>query len=130
MKNLFNRLMYGKSNKSDYTKEDLQGESRLKLFIDILGVKYMQLIKLNLLLVACALPLIIWSYMYFNISSGLTLQEVAANQVVYVVGLIPCLLILAAPLAGITYIIKNFTQDKHVWLWKDFVEHTKWKITI
>lgn len=125
MKNLFNRLMYGKSNKSDYTKEDLQGESRLKLFFDILGVKYMQLIKLNLLLVACALPLIIWSYMYFNISSSSTLQEVAANQVVYVTGLIPCLLILAAPLAGITYIIKNFTQDKHVWLWKDFVEHTK-----
>jgi len=117
--------MYGKSNKSDYTKEDLKGESRLKLFFDILGVKYMELIKLNLLLVACTLPLIVWSYMVYNAASGGSLQEIAFNQVVYSAGLIPCLLILAAPLAGITYIIKNFTQDKHVWLWKDFVEHTK-----
>lgn len=124
MKNLFNRLMYGKSNKSDYTKEDLQGESRLKLFFDILGVKYMQLIKLNLLLVACALPLIIWTFLQFNLPAE-SVQDTAFGRVIYTAGLIPCLLILAAPLAGITYIIKNFTQDKHVWLWKDFVEHTK-----
>jgi len=116
--------MYGKSNKSDYTKEALKGESRLKLFFDILGVKYMELIKLNLLIVACALPLIAWTFMLFN-APAQTIQDSAFNQVIYSAGLIPCLLILAAPLAGITYIIKNFTQDKHVWLWKDFVEHTK-----
>lgn len=125
MKNFFNRLMYGKSNKSDYTKDDLKGESRVKLFFDILSVKYMQLIKLNLLLIVCALPLILWSIIVFNMASGATVQEIGQFQVFYSVGLIPCLLILAAPLAGVTYIIKNFTQDKHVWLWKDFVEHTK-----
>lgn len=125
MKNFFNRLMYGKSNKSDYTKEDLKGESRVKLFFDILGVKYMDLIKLNLLFILCALPLIAWTFIAFNAGVDASVQEIAFNQLIYSAGLIPCLLILAAPLAGITYIIKNFTQDKHVWLWKDFVEHTK-----
>lgn len=117
--------MYGKSNKQDYTKEALQGESRTKLFFDILGVKYGQLIKLNLVLIVCLLPTIIWTWLTFSASVNLEFQERAFYMIVYSAGLIPCLLIVAAPIAGITYLIKNFTQDKHVWLWKDFVSHSK-----
>jgi|GEM_PF-4590575 len=117
--------MYGKSNKSDYTKEAIQSESRTKLFFDILGVKYGQLVKINLVLVVCLLPVIVWSWMNFNATLELTSVERAFYRIIYSAGLIPCLCLLAAPLAGITYLIKNFTQDKHVWLWKDFVQHTK-----
>jgi len=117
--------MYGKSNKADYTKEAIQSESRTKLFFDILGVKYGQLVKINLVLVVCLLPVVVWSWMNFNATLELTSVERAFYRIIYSAGLIPCLCLLAAPLAGITYLIKNFTQDKHVWLWKDFVQHTK-----
>jgi len=126
MNNFLNRLMYGKSNKPDYTKEDIQSESRIKLFFDILSSQFGQFVKINLLLFVCMLPLIAWTWISLSvISVDSTIQERATNAVFYAVGLIPCLLILAAPLAGITYIVKNYTQDKHVWLWKDFVSHSK-----
>ena len=125
MNNLFNKLIYGKSNKADYTKEAIKSESRLKLFFDILGVKYVQLIKINLVLLVCMIPLILWSWLSFSATVEFEYAERSLYSVFYAAGLIPCLLLLSAPLAGMTYIIKNFTQDKHVWLWKDFVAHTK-----
>lgn len=125
MKNFINRLMYGKSKKTDYTKEAIKSESKLTLFFDILGVKYGHLVKLNLVLAACLLPLALWTWVNFLITADLTFQERAFYKIIYTAGLIPCLCLLAAPLAGIIYLIKNFTQDKHVWLWKDFVQHTK-----
>ncbi len=125
MNNFFNKLMYGKSNKPDYTKEAIEKESKLKQFFDILGVKYGQLIKLNLLLLVFMLPSIFWTWWNFVVQANLSGAERYFYRIIYSAGMIPCLLILAAPLAGITYIIKNFTQDKHVWMWKDFVAHTK-----
>lgn len=117
--------MYGKSNKPDYTKEAKENESRTKVFFDILGVKYTQLIKINLILFVCMIPIIAWTWTSFSAMAADVSSASIQYILVYTAGLIPCLMILAAPLAGITYIIKNFTQDKHVWLWKDFVAHTK-----
>ena len=127
MNNFFNRLIYGKSNKADYTKEALENESKTKLFFDILGVKYSQLITLNLLIVVFMIPAFVWTWLTFSVIATESTSQIQLSQymIFYTLGLIPCLLILAVPLAGITYIIKNFTQDKHVWLWKDFVSHAK-----
>ena len=117
--------MYGKSNKPDYTKETMSKESRQKQFFDILSVKYGHLMILNMLLVLCMLPLLFWTWLNFSPALEIAEAERAGYNLIYSLGLIPCLLILAAPLAGVTYIIKNFTQDKHVWLWKDFFASTK-----
>ncbi|MEX1376847.1 MAG: hypothetical protein AB1Z23_05135 [Eubacteriales bacterium] len=125
MNNFLNRLVYGRSNKPDYTREAMAKESRQKQFFDILSVKYGHLIILNLILVFFMLPLIFWTWMNFSPALEISAAERAGYNLVYSFGLIPCLLFMAAPLAGICYIIKNFTQDKHVWLWKDFFANTK-----
>ena len=117
--------MYGKSNKPDYTREAKESESKTKTFFDVLGVKYGQLVKLNLILLVFMLPLLAWTWISFSAMAADNTTAIFQYIILYSAGLIPCLLIIAAPLAGVTYIIRNFTQDKHVWLWKDFVSNTK-----
>lgn len=125
MRNFINKVVYGKSNKKDYTKEDIQSKSKPQLFFDILSVKVWELIKLNFLLLVFLLPLIIWSVLNFSTIAVTDAEYVGVYKLIYFVGLLPCLCLLAAPLAGITYIIRNFTQDKHTWLWADFISHSK-----
>mgnify|MGYP001298857267 CR=1 FL=1 len=73
------------------------------------------------------IPAFVWTWLVFSSMTADSTVQIQLSQytILYTLGLIPCLLILAVPLAGITYIIKNFTQDKHVWLWKDFISHAK-----
>ncbi len=125
MKNFFNRLMYGKSNKQDLTKQDIQSKTRLQLFFEIFGVKYMELIKLNFILIMYLLPAIIWTGINFNVLFSEEFIGVGIYRLIYFAGLIPCLLIAAPAISGVSYVIRNFTQDRHAWLWSDFREKAK-----
>ncbi len=119
--------MYGKSNKQDLTKQDIQSKTRMQLFFEIFGVKYMELIKLNLILIMYLLPAIVWTGMNFNVlfSEEVVASGSAIYRLVYFAGLIPCLLIAAPAISGAAYVIRNFTQDRHAWLWSDFRERAK-----
>lgn len=126
MSKFFNTLMYGKSNKKDLTPQDIDEKSKVQLFFEILGVKFWQLVKLNLIMLVFLIPTIVWSYISFiAMSSSASIQETGMYRLVYFAGLIPCLLIFAPSLAGASYVIRNFTQDRHAWPWSDFWQRLK-----
>ncbi|MDD4797741.1 MAG: DUF624 domain-containing protein, partial [Eubacteriales bacterium] len=43
----------------------------------------------------------------------------------YLLGMIPCLALAGPPLAGITYVVRNWARDEHAWLWQDFKDAMK-----
>lgn len=47
----------------------------------------------------------------------------------YALGLVPCLMLAGPPIAGLTYVARNWARDEHAWLWSDFKEHSlkNWK---
>lgn len=53
----FNRLYFGNDKKPDLKKEDMPGGG-LKLFFDVLGVRFWKLIQLNLLYILFCLPIV------------------------------------------------------------------------
>ena len=69
------------------------------------------------------------------LQDGVTMEEFAASQllVIYVAlgGLMTGLsLIVIGPVhAGITYLLRNYSQEEHAFVWMDFTEHAKnnWK---
>lgn len=134
-KGFFNRMMYGRSDRPDLLVEDM-AQNKFQLFFEILGIKIWELIKLNLLLIVFLIPLLAWSYInYQALSVMIETSEAAAFgfsgvefdnlKMTYLLGLIPCLVIAGPALAGINFIIRNYTQERHAWLWSDFVEQMK-----
>jgi len=124
-------MYYGKSNKNDLLKEDM-ATNKFQLFFEILGVRFWDLVKLNLILVVFALPLVLWTALNINLLNtalagsadvefGALFKDVWLQ---YVIGLIPCLLILSPVLAGANYVLRKYANDQHAWLWSDLKEHS------
>lgn len=148
-KGFFNRMYQGSPNKPDLDPEDMP-KNRFELFFTTLGLRFGDLIKLNLLFVLMLLPLILWTWL--NITAltnslagpGLTDQlgrmpteaETGANiysiLFTYFVGLLVVLPLAGPPLAGLNYVARNYAQDEHAWLWSDFKEQMRknWKQSI
>ena len=140
-KGLFNRMYNGNPNRQDIDPEDMP-RNKFELFFTTLGVRFGDLIKINMLYVVFILPALAWTV--FNVMALLTLQSAAgttesamaqfAEQLislvqVYLLGMIPCLALAGPPSAGLVYVTRNWARDEHAWLWGDFKEQTlkNWK---
>jgi hypothetical protein len=132
----FNRMYYGKGDKPDLMPEDM-AQNKFQLFFEVLGVQWWNLVKLNLLIVLFAIPLIVWtgvnimSVLSILSDAGEALTADSAYQIVsmlftYIVGLIPCLVILA-PRTGRHAGICRSGQGRALWMMADFRDYVRAK---
>lgn len=132
----FNRMYNGNPNKTDLLESDLP-QNRFQLFFSVLGSRFMDLVKINLLFFVLILPAVLWTLWTL---AALIMMEVSGTMSQYVtdvfnvlqtylLGMIPCLMLAGPPLAGLTYVIRNWARDEHAWLWQDFKAaiKTNWK---
>jgi uncharacterized membrane protein YesL len=141
----FNRMYNGNPNRPDMNPEDMP-KNRFELFFTTLGVRFGDLIKLNLLFCVMLLPIVAWTFFsYEAINAGFldplrilgtdspTTADMANYMMhmlmVYIIGLGVVLPLAGPPLAGLTYVSRNYARDEHAWLWSDFKEQMKknWK---
>ena len=142
-KGFFNRMYNGNPNRPDINPDDMP-KNRFELFFTTLGIRIGDLIKLNLLFVLFLLPFLLWtawSFIALNAAlSGLETSMLQSNSSeamrlmlghiqVYLYGLVIVLPLAGPPLAGLTYVTRNYARDEHAWLWSDFKEQMKknWK---
>ncbi|MDD3242893.1 MAG: DUF624 domain-containing protein [Eubacteriales bacterium] len=135
-KGFFNRLYQGNPNKADLKAEDMP-KNRFQLFFAVLGTRFLDLFKINLLFFLFVLPTVIWLvWTAFAILSlpaqetaGAYLNELLNTLQTTLLGLIPCLVLAGPPLAGLTNVIRKWAKDEHAWLWQDFKAGMKenWK---
>lgn len=152
---MMNRYYYGKSGKGDFTKEDLP-QNRWQLFWEMLRVRFMGLIKLNLIYAVAWLPAIIviargvvMAYsglvgiadMQAEVEAGAMAQETLAQSLALLSDalrgialqtlllLVPCLAITGPFTAGVCYVTRNWARDEHAFVWSDFRDAVKenWK---
>jgi uncharacterized membrane protein YesL len=148
-KGFFNRMYQGNPNKPDLDPDDMP-KNKFELFFTTLGLRFGDLIKLNLLFVVMLLPIILWTWLHVTVlmnslmGSGLTDElarmptdaESAASSFgilsIYLLGMLVFLPLAGPPLAGLTYIARNYARDEHAWLWSDFKEQMKknWKQSV
>lgn len=77
-------------------------------FIDLYFSKFWNMIKINLIMFVCFIPLI----------TALTLPLSGA---VYIVGLMIIQALLLGPcLCGVSYLMRNYCAGSHAWVWSDF----------
>ena len=135
-KGFFNRMYNGNPNRPDINPEDMP-RNKYELFFTTLGVRFGDLIKVNLLYAVFLLPALVWTVFNFtainSISVGLSSDEMMAQMLgtlgIYLAGMVICLTLAGPPTAGLTYILRNWSRDEHAWLWSDFKEHMgkNWK---
>ncbi len=140
-KGFFNRMYNGNPDRPDLDPGDMP-RNRFELFFTTLGVRIGDLIKLNLLLIVFLLPVEFWTaWTLFAMNAGLEGFDLSGGipQVVgenllsqlsfYLLVNIVLLPLAGPPLAGATYVLRNYARDEHAWLWSDFKEHMKanWK---
>ncbi|MBR2942750.1 MAG: DUF624 domain-containing protein [Clostridia bacterium] len=139
---LFDRLYYGKAGKRDYTEMDMP-KNRVALFFLVLKDRFFDLVKVNLLQIVFWLPFIAWTalnliaiqtidvdaLMMQDESAGTLLGTMSGYVVMWLIGLIPCILITGPSSAGAAYIMRNWARDQHAFLFSDFKDAFKgnWK---
>ena len=131
MAGFFKNYFYGKSGKRDFTEADLP-ETRVRLFIQVLGVRMGGLVGLNLLYLLIWLPAIIWtivnfaSFMVVNIPSS---EEVQRTLYTWVLILFPLIAITGPFNAGISYVLHRWARDEHSFTFADFKKGVRenWK---
>ena len=151
MAGLFNSFYYGKAGKADFTPEQLPSNRR-QLFFDVLRVRFGGLVGQNLLYVLIQLPTIVWTAVSFMALTVLIDSSVAAANgevitgalhipadqftgalngqiVIWLLGLIPCLMIAGALKPGVIYVLRNWSRDQHSFVFSDLKDAIKsnWK---
>ena len=147
--NFFNNMYYGKAGKGDYRPEDLPA-NRWQLFFEMLRVRWGSIVKVNFLYIVIWIPAIAWTFInvsaLFNIANAMmgvegseALTEVIGDLSIgdqiyslaftYLLGMIPCIAITGPFTAGVTYIMRNWARDQHVFIMSDFKDVIKanWK---
>lgn len=140
-KGFFNRMYNGDPNRPDLDPGDMP-KNRFELFFTTLGVRFGDLVKINLLFIVCLLPVVIWTILtLMAMNAGIesvqgtmeitpAMTESLLGQLFFYLLVNLVLLPLAGPpLAGMTYVVRNYARDEHAWLWSDFKEQMKknWK---
>lgn len=129
----------------DYTKEgpgvpkDEPPKFRLFVFFEILGRKFWNIIKVNLLFTLFNIPALIFflffSIYYLDLLIQVGILNIPTDDIIlYLLGVIvPLLLIFVCfPLvtigpaqAGMSYIMRNYSREEHAFIWSDFIEQAK-----
>lgn len=137
MSNLMNNYLYGKAGKADFTPDQLPA-NRLDLFFEMMRIRFSGLITMNLVSVLFALPALVWSVISYSVLVYNMEQQTDAAQTVaaldptvllYLVGMIPCLMLIAVFNSGVFYILRNWARDQHTFTFSDFKDAVKanWK---
>jgi len=139
---LFDRIYYGKAGKRDYSEMDMP-KNRISLFFLVLKDRFFDLMKINLLQVVFWIPFIIWTFMNLNVLQAMDAEAMLAQEngaqlvisalsgymVIWLIGLVPCILITGPSSAGAAYVMRNWARDQHAFLFSDFKDAFKsnWK---
>ncbi|MCK9479394.1 MAG: DUF624 domain-containing protein [Firmicutes bacterium] len=111
----------------DYTKpgkgvEKVDFAPGFKTFFQILFERFWKLISLNLLHVFCSIPLIAVLLAFVPVGDDSLMQLYK----VCVIGLLYLSVVGVAPfITGFTYVLRNYTDDRHAWVFSDFFEHIR-----
>ena len=139
---LFDRFYYGKAGKADYTEMDMP-KTRVALFFQVFKERFFDLIKVNFLQLIFWIPFLLWTVLNITAIQSIDVsvlegQENAGTQilstmsgymVMWLAGLIPCILITGPSSAGSAYLMRNWARDQHAFLFSDFKDAFKsnWK---
>ena len=138
----FDRLYYGKAGKADYTEMDMP-KTRIGLFFQVFKERFFDLIKVNFLQLIFWIPFLLWTVINIsaiqvidtsaiaegeNVGAQL-LSTVSGYVMIWLLGLIPCILITGPSSAGAAYLMRNWARDQHTFLFSDFKDAFKsnWK---
>ena len=134
----FDRFYYGKAGKADYTEMDMP-KTRLSLFFQVFRERFFDLIKVNFLQIIFWIPFLMWTMINIgaiqtidmpgieagaNVSAEV-MSTVSGYVVVWLIGLIPCILITGPSSAGSAYLMRNWARDQHAFLFSDFKDAFK-----
>lgn len=128
---LFNKMIYGNPNKKDLIVEEKQNP--IQAFFEILKIKIWDICKLNLLFALFVIPTAIWIGVNFSVLTA----NIEANTpdmldsvtFIFILGMIPCIMIMSVGLPSLSYITRSYAREFHVWMLEDFGEKIKenWK---
>jgi len=125
----------------DYTKEgpgvpkDAPPKSRFRIFFEVLGRKFWNIVKVNLLFGIFNIPAIIFLVIFAVYLQALLTQNITLEPEEMVTnlffGTIPLMTIfICLPFftvgpaqAGMTYVLRNYSREEHAFIWGDFKEH-------
>ena len=139
---LFDRMYYGKAGKKDYSEMDMP-KNRIALFFLVLKDHLFDLVKVNFLQLVFWVPFLLWTFLNLAAIQNIDMETVLASEsgyadlvsqtvgylVMWLIGLIPCLLITGPSSAGSAYIMRNWARDQHAFLFSDYKDAFKsnWK---
>lgn len=138
----FDRLYYGKAGKRDYSEMDMP-KNRMSLFFLVLKDHIFDLVKVNVLQLLFWLPFLFWTYLNVFALQNIDAETILAQEngsmkllssmsgylVMWLIGLIPCVLITGPSSAGSAYIMRNWARDQHAFLFSDYKDafRSNWK---
>lgn len=138
MSSLMNTYLYGKAGKADFTPDQLPA-NRFELFLEMMRIRFSGLVGMNLLSVLISLPALAWSVisysaLVYNIEQRIAAGDTAASVLdptllLYLLGMIPCIMILTVFNTGVFYILRNWARDQHTFTVSDYKDALKanWK---
>jgi len=138
MSGLMNNYLYGKAGKADFTPDQLPA-NRFELFLEMMRIRFSGLITMNLFSVLFSLPALIWSVisysaLVYNAEQMMASGETAASALdptvlLYLLGMIPCIMIITVFNTGVFYILRNWARDQHTFTVSDYKDALKgnWK---
>lgn len=141
MAGLMNNYLYGKAGKADFTPDQLPG-NRFELFLEMTRIRFSSLVGMNLFSVLISLPALIWSVLSYQvliynaeqmITNGTSAVSVLDPTILlYLLGMIPCIMIITVFNTGVFYILRNWARDQHTFLVSDFKDALKanWKLAL
>ena len=138
MAGLMNNYLYGKAGKADFTPDQLPA-NRFELFLEMTRIRFSGLVTMNLFSVLISLPALIWSVISYSalvynaeqlVASGQTATSVLDPTILlYLLGMIPCIMIITVFNTGVFYILRNWARDQHTFTVSDYKDALKgnWK---
>lgn len=116
--------------------KDEPAKTGIALYLDILLRRFWNIITLNLIYIIFSIPAIVISFFLstFLISWSATVSGVDINGVLgdalSLVGILFAVIIVFAlgsgpASAGMTFVLRNYVNDKHAWAWGDFYDQFK-----
>lgn len=125
----------------DYTspgpgvRKDEPEKTGIARFFDILGRRFWNMVSLNALyLLFSIIPLVLmWllstlavSFFFSQLPQSLLAEE-GMGQFVFMLSIFLALAYYSligggAPTAALTYVVRNYTLDRHAWVWSDFID--------
>lgn len=138
----FDRFYYGKAGKADYTEMDMP-KTRIGLFFQVFKERFFDLIKVNFLQLIFWIPFLLWTVINISAVQAIDTSAIADGEnvgaqllntvsgyvMIWLLGLIPCILITGPSSAGAAYLMRNWARDQHTFLFSDFKDAFKsnWK---